>query len=174
MKAHDGAIVAESEIGQGSTFTTFFPMTEDKEDKVPQPADPLPTGRERILFVDDEPVLVEIGGQMLQHLGYAVECVSDSVEALRIFQAAPGDFDLIITDMTMPHMTGDVLAREILKVKPDLPIIMATGFSELMTEEKAKRAGITDFLMKPLVVRELANVNRRVLDAGRKGDHAEP
>jgi len=174
MKAHDGAVIAQSEVGQGSTFTAFFPMTEDKEDKVPQPADSLPTGRERILFVDDEPVLVEIGGQMLQHLGYAAECVSDSVEALRIFQASPDDFDLVITDMTMPHMTGDILAREILKVKPGLPIIMATGFSELMTEEKAKRAGITDFLMKPLVVRELASIIRRVLDAGRKGDHAEP
>lgn len=174
MKAHDGAVIAQSEVGQGSTFTAFFPMTEDKEDKVPQPADSLPTGRERILFVDDEPVLVEIGGQMLQHLGYAAECVSDSVEALRIFQASPDDFDLVITDMTMPHMTGDILAREILKVKPGLPIIMATGFSELMTEEKAKRAGITDFSMKPLVVRELASIIRRVLDAGRKGDHAEP
>lgn len=174
MKAHDGAVIAQSEVGQGSTFTAFFPMTEDKEDKVPQPADSLPTGRERILFVDDEPVLVEIGGQMLQHLGYAAECVSDSVEALRIFQASPDDFDLVITDMTMPHMTGDILAREILKAKPGLPIIMATGFSELMTEEKAKRAGITDFLMKPLVVRELASIIRRVLDAGRKGDHAEP
>lgn len=174
MKAHDGAVIAQSEVGQGSTFTAFFPMTEDKEDKVPQPADSLPTGRERILFVDDEPVLVEIGGQMLQHLGYAAECVSDSVEALRVFQASPDDFDLVITDMTMPHMTGDILAREILKVKPGLPIIMATGFSELMTEEKAKRAGITDFLMKPLVVRELASIIRRVLDAGRKGDHAEP
>ena len=173
MKAHDGAIIAESEVGQGSTFTTFFPMAEDKEDKEPQPAEPLPTGGERILFVDDEPVLIEIGGQMLQHLGYAVECVSDSTEALRVFQASPDNFDLVITDMTMPHMTGDILAREILKIKPDLPIIMATGFSELMTEEKAKRAGITDFLMKPLVVRELARVIRRVLDAGRKGDHAE-
>jgi len=75
--------------------------------------------------------------------------------------------------MTMPNMTGDVLARELLKIKPDLPIIMATGFSEFTTEEKAKRAGITDFLMKPLVVRELARVIRRVLDNGRKGAHAE-
>ena len=173
MKAHDGAVSVESEVGRGSVFTTFFPIAEDKEDKDPQPAEPLPTGRERILFVDDEPVLIEIGGQMLQHLGYAVECVSDSTEALRIFQASPDDFDLVITDMTMPNMTGDILAREILKINPGLPIIMATGFSELMTEEKAKRAGITDFLMKPLVVRELARVIRRVLDAGRKADHAE-
>jgi len=173
MKAHDGAVVAESEVGRGSTFMAFFPMTEDKEDQVPQRAEPLPTGRERIMFVDDEPVLVEIGGQMLQHLGYAVVCVSDSAEALRIFQESPDQFDLVITDMTMPHMTGDILARELLKIKPGLPIIMATGFSELTTEEKAKRAGITDFLMKPLVVRELARVIRRVLDNGRKGAHAE-
>jgi len=117
-------------------------LAEDKADKDAQPAAPLPTGGERILFVDDEPVLVEIGGQMLQHLGYTVECVSDSAEALRIFQASPDDFDLVITDMTMPHMTGDVLARKILKIKPGLPIIMATGFSELMTEEKAKRPGL--------------------------------
>jgi PAS domain S-box-containing protein len=174
MKAHDGAVIAESEVGQGSTFTAFFPMTADKEDRSPQPAEPLPTGRERIMFVDDEPVLVEIGGQMLEHLGYAVACFTDSTEALRVFKASPGDFDLIITDMTMPHMTGDVMAREILKIKPGIPIIMATGFSELMTEEKAKQAGINDFLMKPLVVRELAKVIRRVLDdsqRGRPNDH---
>jgi len=173
MKAHDGTVVAESEVGRGSTFMAFFPITEDKEDQVPRRAEPLPTGWERVMFVDDEPVLVEIGGQMLQHLGYTVVCVSDSAEALRIFQASPDEFDLVITDMTMPHMTGDVLARELLKIKPGLPIIMATGFSELTTEEKAKRAGITDFLMKPLVVRELAKVIRRVLDTGRKGAHAE-
>ena len=169
MRAHDGTVSAESEVGKGSTFRVFFPITEDREDQKRQPAKPLPTGRERILFVDDESVLVEIAGQMLKHLGYRAECVTDSVEALRLFTKSPEDFDLVITDMTMPQMTGDVLAREILKVKPGMPIIMATGFSELMTEEKAKRAGIHDFLMKPLVVRELAGTIRRVLDKSKAG-----
>jgi len=169
MRAHEGTIIAESEVGTGSTFTAFFPMTEDQEDHKPRPAEPLPTGRERILLLDDEPVLVEIGGQMLQHLGYTVECVTDSVEALRIFKKAPGDFDLLITDMTMPNMTGDVLSTEILKVRPGFPIIMATGFSEIMTEEKAKRAGIRDFLLKPLVVRDLARIIRKVFDDSTAG-----
>ncbi|MCP3954730.1 MAG: response regulator [Desulfobacterales bacterium] len=170
IKTHGGAIVVESGVGKGAAFIIFFPMIEDKEDRKPQSVhQPLPTGKECILFVDDEPVLVEIGGQMLRHLGYRVECVADSVEALRLFQQSPDSFDLIITDMTMPKMTGDVLAHEILKVKPTIPIIMATGFSELMTEEKAKRAGIKDFLLKPLVIRDLAGTIRRVLDEREAG-----
>jgi len=170
MRAHNGAVTAESEVGKGSNFRAFFPITEDRENQKPTSAKPLPTGQECILFVDDEPVLVEIAGKMLQHLGYRAECVTDSVEALHLFTKSPEDFDLVITDMTMPQMTGDVLAREILKVKPDMPIIMATGFSELMTEEKAKRAGIRDFLMKPLVVRDLARTIRRVLDNSKAGE----
>ncbi len=169
MRAHDGAIIVESEVGQGSTFTVFFPMTADREDRKPQPVEPLPTGQEHILFVDDEPVLVEIGEQMLEHLGYMVTCIADSVEALRIFKRAPDDFDLVITDMTMPNMTGDVMAHEMLTVRPGLPIIMATGFSELMTEEKAKLSGISDFLLKPLVIRDLARVIRKVLDSRKAG-----
>jgi CheY-like chemotaxis protein len=120
--------------------------------------------------VDDEPVLVDIGVKILQHLGYTVTGCADSVEGLRIFKKAPDDFDLIITDMTMPNMTGDVMAREILKVRPGLPIIMATGFSELMNEEKAKRAGIRGFLFKPLVIRDLAIVVRKVLDNRKAGE----
>ncbi len=167
VKAHAGAIAVESEIGKGSLFSVFFPMTEDAEDKKATSAVPLPTGKERILFVDDEPVLIEIGGQILRHLGYEVECVADSNEALKIFKKAPGKFDLVITDMTMPNMTGDVLAREVLKIKPGIPIIMATGFSEIMTEEKAKQVGINDFLMKPLVIRDLAVTIRKVLGHGK-------
>jgi len=170
IRAHDGAIIAESEVGKGSTFTAFFPMTEDREDRKPQSNEALPTGQEHILFVDDEPVLVDIGNKVLQHLGYTVTGSSDSVEALRIFKNAPDDFDLIITDMTMPNMTGDVIAREILKVRPSLPIIMATGFSELMTEEKAKRSGISGFLLKPLVISDLARVIRKVLDNRKAGE----
>ncbi len=164
VKAHAGAVVVESELGQGAAFSVFLPLTQDPVVKRVKRKAPLPTGHERILFVDDEPVLVEIGGQMLQHLGYVATCVADSTEALRIFKRTPEQFDLMITDMTMPGMTGDVLAREVLKVKPDVPIIMATGFSELMTEEKAKNTGIKGFLMKPLVVRDLAGTIRRVLD----------
>ena len=168
VKEHAGAIMVESEVGKGTVFSTFFPMIGDTVDKKAKPADVLLTGHERILFVDDEPVLVEISGQMLQHLGYEVECVVDSNEALKIFRESPGEFDLVITDMTMPNMTGDVLAREVLKIKPDIPIIMATGFSELMTAEKARRAGINDFLMKPLVIRDLAKTIRKVLDNGKE------
>ena len=102
---------------------------------------------------------------MLQRLGYEITPVNGSLEALNIFRARSGDFHMVITDQTMPHMTGDTLAQEILRIRPDMPIILCTGFSELVTEERAKEIGIRELILKPFVMHELAATVRKVLDS---------
>jgi len=166
VKVYGGTIRAYSEPGKGTTFHVYLPRIKEAKEMAKDESRPgvIPTGQERILFVDDELVLVEIGKQMLERLGYEVTTRTSSIEALELFRAKPDQFDLVITDMTMPHMTGDKLAQEIMKVRPDIPIILCTGFSERISEEKAKGMGIKAFVMKPLVMRDLANTVRKVLD----------
>jgi DNA-binding NtrC family response regulator len=125
---------------------------------------PLPTGSERILFIDDEQMLVKLGRQMLERFGYEVVTSQSSVKALELFRADPDRFDLVITDMTMPHMTGDKLAREIMKIRPHIPVILCTGHSGGITEKKAKDVGIKAFVMKPVLRRVMVETVRRVLD----------
>ena len=125
---------------------------------------PIPSGRERILIVDDEQTLVEIMDRSLKKLGYSVTATTSSNEALECFRERAEEFDLVITDQTMPGMTGDKLARELLKIRPDIPIILTTGFSEVITAEKAMQIGIREFIMKPLVIREMARAIRRALN----------
>ena len=125
---------------------------------------PLPRGWERILFVDDEPFIVDIGKGMSEHLGYTVVTRTSSIEALEAFKALPDKFDLVITDMTMPKMTGDELAKELMRIKPNIPIIIYTGFSEKITEEKTRAMGIRRLIMKPIVQREMAKAIREALD----------
>jgi CheY-like chemotaxis protein len=116
----------------------------------------LPTGSGHIFLVDDDLSLVELGKQMLDRLGYRVTTRTSSLEALETFINQSDKFDLVITDMTMPHLTGTQLAEKLLALRPDIPIILCTGYSELVDKEKAKRMGIRAFLMKPLVLRDLA------------------
>jgi CheY-like chemotaxis protein len=123
----------------------------------------LATGSERILMVDDELALVEISKQLLTRLGYQTETRTSSVEALALFRDNPQRFDLVISDMTMPNMTGDKLAKEMMAIRPDIPIILCTGYSERLTEAQAKELGIKAFIMKPLVVGDLAGIIRKVL-----------
>jgi len=129
---------------------------------------PIAVGTERILFVDDEQDLIDIARQVLERWGYTVTSATDSITALEMIRRQPDSFDLLVTDMTMPHLTGEQLAREALKVRPDLPIILCTGFSHRITEEKARRIGIKRFVMKPIVVRELALAVRETLDGSCK------
>ncbi|MGA9134935.1 MAG: response regulator, partial [Candidatus Sulfotelmatobacter sp.] len=126
--------------------------------------DELPTGSERILFIDDEEALVEMGEDILAELGYEVTSRTSSREAFALFTADPSRFDLVITDQTMPEMTGVELAKGILALRADMPVIMCTGFSYVVNEESAKAAGIRDFAMKPLTKREIARTIRKVLD----------
>ena len=114
-------------------------------------------------------MLVEWGEAVLERLGYQVTALTDSTEALKTFSSDPSRFDLVITDQTMPGMTGVQLARELLKIRPDIPIILCTGHSETVSPEMAMEAGIREFLMKPLVKQELAQVVRRVLDTKSEG-----
>ena len=130
----------------------------------PQLRSCLDRGSERILLVDDEEFLVDLGKNMLEKLGYRVEGRTSSVEALEAFQAKPDQFDLVITDMSMPNMNGDMLARKIMQIRPKMPVILCTGYSEVMGEEKARHLGIRSFLMKPLAIQEISATIRQVLD----------
>ncbi len=164
VRTHDGTITVESKPGKGTTFHVYFPVIEKDEKIQEEDEGPLPTGSEHILFIDDEPVLVDLAKQMLEHLGYEVTTKSGSLEALELFREQPNRFDLVITDTTMPHMTGDRLAEEFMKIRADIPIILCTGYSKRISKEKAKEMGIKAFVMKPLVMRTLAVTMRKALD----------
>jgi PAS domain S-box-containing protein len=164
IRDHGGTIGVYSEPGRGTTFKVYLPAAQGQF--IPRQAEEagdLLMGRERILLVDDERTLVDLTRQMLERLGYQVEAFDSSPAALAAYLAAPDRFDLIITDQTMPRLTGAELAVEALKVRPDLPIIILTGYSVHISVEKAKALGVRQVLMKPLVVREVARAVREVL-----------
>jgi PAS domain S-box-containing protein len=164
VSAHKGAIEVKSVPGNGTTFELFFPRirsfasTEATSCELPIP------GEERILFIDDEEALVRLATKLLQKCGYRVTGATNPAKALELFKADPARFDLVITDMTMPHMTGNQLALALQEIRPDLPIIITTGYSEKMSPEKAKKMGIQDFVLKPLSYRDLTQRIRRAID----------
>jgi len=172
VKALGGAIRVDSTPGRGSAFEIYIPSAADRGLEPEKPAEPIPRGSESVLFVDDEGHLVEVMGQVLSALGYRVTTVRESRNALRLFRENPESFDLVITDMTMPDMTGAELAREILRFRPETPIILCTGYSELISEEEALRMGIRRFLMKPLFMGDVAREIRAVLEGGGRGTAA--
>ena len=167
VKKYGGDIRVYSEPGNGTVFTIYLPQLMD-DSVLPEslPDETLPHGHENILFVDDEMQIINIAQQMLYKLGYSVTAIRSSLDALEIFRAQPDNFDIVITDMTMPKMTGDKLAVELLKIRPDIPIILCTGFSGTISEEKAKALGVREFVMKPVIMSQLANILRKVLDKG--------
>ncbi|MFH1021145.1 MAG: response regulator, partial [Pseudomonadota bacterium] len=166
MKSHQGAMEVASVLGQGTVFDLYFPrITEVGEIGSVLGDSQISRGTERILFVDDEPALAELGKQVLGILGYQVQAHGDSREAWARFVVEPDAFDLVITDLTMPGMTGAQLAQKILALRPGIPIIMTTGYSDILTEEEALELGVREYLLKPLSAARLAEVVRRVLDA---------
>jgi len=160
-----GTITVESEPGVGSVFRVFLPKAKSGVEYEPVRADVNPGGKEHILFLDDEELLVEWGQVALTRMGYKVTSMTDSIEALKIFSADPSRFDLIVTDQTMPNLTGTQLAQKILKMRPDMPIILCTGHTETVTLEEVQAVGIREFLTKPVNKTEFAHAIRRTLDA---------
>ena len=161
---HGGAINVQSVLGQGTSFQVYLPVREAEPILASPPTVSLLSGQERILFIDDEQALVSMGKEFLEGLGYDVVPETSSTEALAFFIRQPDRFDLVITDMTMPGMTGDRLAKEMRRIRPDIPVILCTGFSHHLNEEEAKAIGICAFLMKPFALQELAETVRTVLD----------
>jgi signal transduction histidine kinase/CheY-like chemotaxis protein len=165
IKNHGGDISVSSQLGKGSTFTVYLPVIDDIDVEIePVAASAATQGNERILLIDDEKPIIDIEQQILERLGYKVTPKTDSQEALEEFAALPEKFDLVITDMTMPKMTGDQLARKLMHIRPGIPVILCTGYNETINEEKALAMGIDKFVMKPIVKDELANTIRTVLD----------
>lgn len=165
IKNHDGCIFIESEPGEGTTFHIYFPTTTQTKKETQSPKEvQLPRGSEHILFVDDEEMLTMVGKSLLEKLGYTVTIQSKSNEALRLFQNDPSRFDLVITDQAMPNIPGSELARQMLQIRPDIPIILCTGYSSKVDKRKAREIGIREFALKPLDNREIALLVRKVFD----------
>jgi signal transduction histidine kinase/DNA-binding response OmpR family regulator len=160
----EGGIRVRSELGKGTAFDIFLPVMEPRA-PVQRREDTLPAGgRERVLFIDDEPQIAGLAKRHLEKLGYGVEIRTDSREALELFKKRHAEFDIVITDVTMPHISGDILARELLKIEPRIPVILCTGFSTRVSEQRLAQLGIQAVAMKPLVRDELARLVRDVLD----------
>lgn len=163
VKSHEGVITVQSEVGRGTLFEVFFPVIHpEKLSGIPN-KEAAPTGDETILLVDDEAILVKMLRMMLERLGYRVEAFQKATEALDRFRAEPDHFKLLITDMTMPDMTGDQLANEIFKIRPGFPVILCTGYSDRINEEKARALGIRGYLEKPINKSRLAKTIRNAL-----------
>jgi PAS domain S-box-containing protein len=164
VKSHNGAITARSKPRQGTTFSVFLPVLESVDAEDAKTLQPPPTGTERILLVDDEEVLIDLGKEILEILGYQITATTSSLDALEVFREQPYAFDLVITDMTMPSLTGRELAKKIIALRSDTPIILSTGYSDLIDEKQAKEAGIREFVLKPYEIRTFAGVIRKALE----------
>ncbi|MBT8338616.1 MAG: response regulator, partial [Desulfatitalea sp.] len=165
VKGCGGEIFVESRPGQGAKFTIYLPeavgggqvLKKERDEKHP-------TGTEHILIVDDELVITKLMTNVFQQQGYRVTTRSSSADALALFKKKPDSFDLVITDMTMPNMTGDLMAAEMLRSRPDLPIILCTGYSKNISEKKAADIGIRSLVIKPFSIHDMVKLVRRTID----------
>ncbi|MCX8044991.1 MAG: ATP-binding protein [Desulfobacterota bacterium] len=165
-----GMIRVSSELGRGTTFQVLLPLAESEESMDEHEEEPIERGSGRILFVDDEEALVEVGHEMLEEIGYTVSVKTDAREALEVFRAQPEQFDLIITDKNMPGMTGFDLAREIARIRPDIPMILCSGYHDEVEAEKARELGFRDIIVKPLSMRDIAETIKHALAGSGKHD----
>jgi CheY-like chemotaxis protein len=164
VKSYDGFITCHSQVGEGAVFQINLPALDEQPVDETKPEELIQVGTERILLIDDEKMLAELGQTMLERLGYRVTARTNSLDALTTFQKQPDAFDLVISDQTMPGMTGIDLALRMFQVRPHLPFILCTGFSASISEEKARAVGIKGFAIKPLANRDLAALIRKVLE----------
>ncbi len=164
VKRNGGGIRVESEPGKGTLFEIYFPALKETAEEEKAAEKEIEGGSEKILFVDDEESMVNLNRQRLERLGYNVKSTTKPVEALEWFTVDPHQFDVIITDMTMPRMTGDRLAAEVLKIRPHMPVIICTGYSERMSVKKAEAIGVRKYIEKPIDLRNLASALREVLE----------
>ena len=164
VKSYGGFVSCHSQPGEGTIFHVYLPVIAGGDLFVETQEDQIQSGTERILFIDDESIIADMNKSMLERLGYRVTIKTNSLEALATFQNQPEEFDLIITDQTMPDMTGSDLARHMLQIRPGIPVILCTGYSSQISEEKAKSFGIKGFALKPLAKKNLAALIRKVLD----------
>lgn len=165
---HGGHISVSSVMGQGTTFTILFPRLDVVLPAHIDKTEEWPKGSGRVLFVDDEEILARWGEQLLTHLGYAVVAKTNPHEAVDLFRKQADQFDLVVTDQTMPTMSGEAFARAILEIREDIPIILCTGFSHIMSAEKAAQLGLRAFLMKPVNAAALAKTVKNVLGEGQQ------
>ncbi|MCP4347793.1 MAG: response regulator [Desulfobacterales bacterium] len=159
-----GEITVDSTPGKGSVFNVYLPVTEEESEKLEEPAEPLTKGTEHILIVDDQESIIQLQRHILERLGYHVTAFCSSTDALEEFRTNPDKFDLLITDMTMPDMRGDQLAQEFMNIRDDIPVIICTGYSELISREKAKAMGVREFIMKPVNKKQFAGIVQKVLE----------
>lgn len=171
VKNHNGVITVHSSPSNGTTFTIFFPLVTQLPDMMDENRDEeeLYSGSEQILFVDDDQFIVDMTQEMLERLGYTVESRTDPEEALELFLATPDKFDLIITDMTMPQMTGANLAEKILQIRGDIPVVICSGYSSMIDEDKARETGIAAYMMKPISMQDMGKTVRNVLERKKSG-----
>ncbi len=167
VTTHGGIISVESQVDVGTTVSVYLPSLPSRHASSPDGEEPLPRGHECILFVDDEESLVRCGAEMLEALGYYAVVRHSADEAWDAFQVAPQQFDLLITDQSMPGMSGDVLARKCQRLRPELPVILCSGSDHILSQDETCLEGITAFVLKPLTLRELANMIRRALERAR-------
>jgi CheY-like chemotaxis protein len=165
VMSHHGMITVDSEPGKGSTFHIYFPVVKSEDVEPEENQLPLPTGTERILLVDDEEGITELGRSILELQGFNVTTRASGIEALAYVKSAPDEIDLVITDQSMPEMSGTELTAEIKKIRADIPVILCTGYSQkVSSEEEAKAFGIKRLIMKPLDRQELVDIVRKTLD----------
>jgi CheY-like chemotaxis protein len=164
VKNCGGEIIVESEVDKGTTFTIYLPVSSERGALVIEEVEELPTGTESILVIDDELPIVKTIGQNLEKLGYRVTTRTSSVDALALLKIKPDDFDLVITDLTMPNMTGERLAVELKEIRPDIPVILCTGYSKKYSDETVASLGINALVYKPVVKADLAKTVRKVMD----------
>ncbi len=168
VESYGGRISVASKLGQGTLFTTYLPIIKKRKPLVKRKSEEFPLGTERVLFVDDEAPIAKLGGKILEQLGYKVSVCTSSIDAMELFRLKPNEFDLVITDMTMANMTGDILTAELLRIRPDIPVILCTGYSSKIFENSVLENAISALIYKPITKMEMAKTVRKVLDE-RKG-----